>query len=69
MRRAASHTLDRRIARLLVGRVRRRWPISRLVPSRWLEPLLVAPAQRVRYGLVAVMGTQVVITSALLAVF
>jgi hypothetical protein len=72
VRRAATTALDRRIAAVLVGRVRRRWPISRLVPSLWLEPLLAVPAQRVRrgllYGAAAVVATQVVVTAALLAV-
>jgi hypothetical protein len=73
VRKAASNALDRRIATLLVGRVRRRWPMSRLIPSPWLETLLVVPAQRVRHGLLqgaaAVVATQIVVTAALLMAF
>lgn len=39
--------LDRRLSLLLVSRVRRRWPLMRLVPTPVMLPLLAPVARRV----------------------
>jgi hypothetical protein len=44
-------TIDRLLAGVLLARVRRSWPLLRLVPSSWLWPLLAPMARRLRYSL------------------
>lgn len=41
-------TLDRLLANVLLAGARRRWPLLSLVPARWLRPLLMPTAARMR---------------------
>jgi hypothetical protein len=47
-------TLNRLLADLLVAGARRRWPLLRLVPRRWLRPLLIPTARQLRSSLACV---------------
>jgi hypothetical protein len=44
-------TLDRLLVSVLLAGARRRWPLVRLVPRRWVRPLLMPAARRVRASL------------------
>lgn len=44
-------TLNRLLADALVGGARRRWPVLRLVPRRWLRPLVMPTAKHLRSSL------------------
>jgi hypothetical protein len=43
--------LDQRIAKLILLRARRKWPLLSLVPAPWMRPLLAPAATRVRRSL------------------
>ena len=44
-------TLDRKLTSMLIAAARRRWPLLRLLPTRWLHPLLRPTARRLRRSL------------------
>ena len=44
-------TLDRLLANVLLAGAGRRWPLLRLVPRRWLRPLLMPTARHLRSSL------------------
>lgn len=54
--------VDRRLLKLIHARARRRSPILRLLPLRWLGPVLAPTARRLRVKLV----TAAVVLSVLL---
>lgn len=41
-------SVDRRMSLMLISRVRRRWPLLRLVPAAMMVPLLAPVARRAR---------------------
>jgi hypothetical protein len=43
--------LDRLLGDMLLTGARRRWPLLSLVPARWLRPLLLPAARRLRISL------------------
>ena len=43
--------LDRLLANVLLAGARRNWPLLRLVPERWLRPLLMPTARHLRCSL------------------
>jgi hypothetical protein len=59
-------TRDRLVANVLVAHARRRWPMPGLVPARWLHPLLLPTARRLRISLAraAIFTSLAVITTA-----
>jgi hypothetical protein len=46
-------TIDTRLADLMVALACRRWPALRVVPQRWIRPILVPAAGRLRRGIAA----------------
>jgi hypothetical protein len=53
MRTRVNAVIDTRLADLMVALVCRRWPALRIVPRRWIRPLLVPAAVRLRRGISA----------------
>jgi hypothetical protein len=53
MRTCVNAALDTRLADLMVALACRRWPALRIVPRRWVRPVLVPAAVRVRRGISA----------------
>jgi hypothetical protein len=53
MRTRVNAALDTRLADLMVALACRRWPALRIVPRRWVRPVLVPAAVRVRRGISA----------------
>jgi hypothetical protein len=43
--------IDRRLRDLIVAWSRRQWPVLRLVPARWLRPVVAPTALRLRRSL------------------
>jgi hypothetical protein len=58
--------IDTRLAGLLMALACRRWPALRVVPQRWIRPLLVPAAGRLRRGIAAAVLT--VATTAVLII-
>jgi hypothetical protein len=50
MRSRVNAVIDIRLADLMVALACRRWPALRIVPRRWIRPVLVPAAARVRRG-------------------
>ncbi len=48
MRTALSTAIDRQLEALIVARVRRQWPVLRVVPARWIRPTIAPTAVRLR---------------------
>ena len=44
--------IDRRLAGVIVGRLRRNWPVLRLVPMQWLVPIMTPTARHLRCEIV-----------------
>ncbi len=62
-------SVDRRLESLIVVWVRRRWPLLRLVPARWIRPATAPAAARLRRALsraVLVVGVSSALVVALL---
>lgn len=53
MRSRVNAVIDTRLADLMVALACRRWPALRVVPRRWIRPVLVPAAMRVRRGISA----------------
>jgi hypothetical protein len=53
MRIRVNAAIDTRLAELMVALVCRRWPVLRVVPQRWIRPVLVPAAARLRRGIAA----------------
>jgi hypothetical protein len=53
MRSRVNAVIDTRLADLMVALACRRWPALRVVPRRWIRPVLVPAAVRVRRGISA----------------
>jgi hypothetical protein len=53
MRTRVNVAIDIRLADLMVALARRRWPALRIVPQRWIRPVLVPAAGRLRRGIAA----------------
>jgi hypothetical protein len=51
MRIDLSTSIDRRLEALIVARVRRQWPVLRLIPARWIQPAIEPTAVRLRRSL------------------
>jgi len=53
---------DRRLSDLILAGARRRWPLLRFVPARWLAPATGIAARRARRSLVrgAILVTPVI---------
>jgi hypothetical protein len=49
--RSVSAAIDRRLEEAIVAWLRRRWPVLRLVPSRWIRPATRPTAARLRRSL------------------
>ena len=62
--------LDRRVSLILMSGVRRRWPLTRLVPAVVLMPLLAPVARRVRRSVlrIAVLALLAATTAATILV-
>lgn len=50
-----SATIDRRLLELIQARARQRTPILRLLPPRWLAPVLAPTAKRLRTKLLTAL--------------
>ena len=48
---ALGDRLDRRLAKIILARGRRRWPLLTLIPAGWLGPLASPRATRLRRSL------------------
>ena len=48
MRSELGATIDRRLAGLIVVRLRRAWPVLELVPASWIVPIVAPAARRLR---------------------
>jgi hypothetical protein len=59
--------LDRRVSVMLISRVRRRWPLMRVVPAAVMMPLLAPVARRVRSSVVRVAALGVLAASVVAA--
>lgn len=53
MRSRVNAAIDTRLAALMVTLACRRWPALRVVPQRWIRPVLVPAAGRLRRGIAA----------------
>lgn len=53
MRSRVHAVIDTRLAELMVTLACRRWPALRIVPRRWIRPVLVPAAVRLRRGISA----------------
>jgi hypothetical protein len=53
MRTRVNAAIDIRLADLMVALARRQWPALRIVPQRWIRPVLVPAARRLRRGITA----------------
>ncbi len=53
MRTRVNAAIDTRLAELIVALACRRWPALRVVPHRWIRPILVPAAGRLRRGIAA----------------
>jgi hypothetical protein len=51
MRSRVSAAIDTQLADLMVGRVCRRWPVLRVVPRRWIRPMVAPATVRLRRAL------------------
>lgn len=51
MRSELTAAIDRRLASLISDRARRRYPILRLLPAWWLEPVVAPRVRRLRIKL------------------
>jgi hypothetical protein len=51
MRSALSSAIDRRLESLIVACARRRSPVLRLVPARWIRPAITPTTVRLRRSL------------------
>jgi hypothetical protein len=43
--------IDRRLAELMIGRLRRGWPVLKLMPASWIVPIMAPAARRLRRSL------------------
>ena len=48
---ALADRLDHRLAKIILARARRRWPLLTLIPAGWLGPLASPLATRLRRSL------------------
>lgn len=48
MRTQLGAAIDRRLAALIIARVRRAWPLLNLVPASWIIPVVTPGARRLR---------------------
>ena len=48
MRSRVSSAIDTQLADLIVALARRRWPALRLMPARWIRPVVTPAAMRLR---------------------
>jgi hypothetical protein len=53
MRRRVNAVIDTQLADLMVALACHRWPVLRVVPRRWIRPVLVPAAVRLRRGISA----------------
>jgi hypothetical protein len=53
MRRRVNAAIDTQLEDLILSLACRRWPALRLVPRRWIRPVLVPAAVRLRRGISA----------------
>jgi hypothetical protein len=53
MRTRVNAAIDARLAELIAALACRRWPALRVVPQRWIRPVLVPAAGRLRRGITA----------------
>jgi hypothetical protein len=53
MRSRVNAAIDTRVADLILALACRRWPTLRVVPQRWIRPVLVPAAARLRRGITA----------------
>jgi hypothetical protein len=67
MRNRVNDAIDTQVADVIVAWTRRRWPLLRLVPSRWMRPAVIPAAMRLRRGLSAATLIVGVITALILS--
>jgi hypothetical protein len=60
--------LDRRLAGFIVGRLRRNWPVLRLVPAPWLVPIITPAARHLRCEIVRGAAAVVAVFGVFMAV-
>jgi hypothetical protein len=53
MRTRVNAAIDTRLSDLILALACRRWPALRLVPQRWIRPVLIPAAGRLRRGIAA----------------
>jgi hypothetical protein len=51
MRSELGAAVDRRLAGLIIARLRRSWPLLKLVPASWIVPIVAPSARRLRRSL------------------
>jgi hypothetical protein len=51
MRSELGVAVDRRLAELIIVRLRRSWPVLKLLPASWIVPIVVPAARRLRRSL------------------
>jgi hypothetical protein len=51
MRSELGEAVDRRVAGLIVTRLRRSWPLLKVVPASWIVPIVAPRARRLRRSL------------------
>jgi hypothetical protein len=51
MRSELGAAVDRRLAGLIIARLRRSWPLLKLVPASWIVPIVAPRARRLRRSL------------------
>jgi hypothetical protein len=62
-----SAAIDRWLQDLIVARTRRRWPVLRLVPARWIWPAVAPAAPRLRRRLARALLAAAMSTGIILA--
>jgi hypothetical protein len=69
MRSRLGAAIDRRLAELIIVRLRRAWPLLKLVPASWVFPIVAPGARRLRRSLSRGAVALAVSAGALLVLF
>jgi hypothetical protein len=60
--------IETQLADLMVAWARRRWPALRLVPPRWLRPMVIPAASRLRRAISAAALVAAAVAGVIIAV-
>jgi hypothetical protein len=66
MRSTLGVAIDKRLAQLIIVRLRRAWPLLRVIPASWIVPVVAPGARTLRRSLLACAVVVVLSTGALI---